>query len=184
MTDKLANGWIQTYSGHKVSLLDPQPNQITIEDIAHALSMVNRYNGHTSFPYSVATHSRHVSKLLSYDIQLSLDGLLHDASEAYVGDVSRPLKALMPQYVEIEQRFSAVIAAKFGLSWPEPERVKWADVQLLISEKEALLGPEPESWNLPPQEVRVLITKESPRESERLFLERFDMLMRNIKVAA
>jgi len=84
------NAWIQTISGRKFPLAEPDPNQIDIEDIAHALSMLCRFNGHCTQFYSVAEHSMHVSHEISND--LALAGLLHDAAEAYLGDVPSPLK--------------------------------------------------------------------------------------------
>src|SRR3990167_7144636 len=111
----MLNTWIQTYTGKRFNLLDPDIDSIDIEDIAHALSMQCRYTGHTLVFYSVAEHSVHVSRIT--DSSDSLWGLLHDASEAYLGDVASPLKhsGLMQGYIALEERVQAAICQKFGL---------------------------------------------------------------------
>lgn len=119
--------WIQTYTGKSVDLLDPSPGTICIEDIAHALSRICRYKGHTEKHYSVAEHCIHVSQQVNEDF--ALEGLLHDATEAYLQDLSRPLKValrtetgrgadlqyLRSAYDILEDRMQAVIAARFGV---------------------------------------------------------------------
>src|SRR5579859_7012785 len=133
------SAWIETFSGKKFHLLEPQPDEICIEDIAHALSNQCRYTGHTRRFYSVAEHSVHVSLLA---VHYQLDGLLHDASEAYICDLARPVKMLTPvgkPYYEIEDRIMRVIAEKFGFTWPPPKEVKEADNIMLLSEKDQLM---------------------------------------------
>lgn len=110
---------IITKSGKRVSFVDPQPNQIDIDDIAWALAHQNRYNGHTSRPYSVAEHSiRLVNYLftkLEQDVQkeaprlLMLYALLHDAPEAYIGDIVYHLKGMVPGFKEIEDNIMSTI---------------------------------------------------------------------------
>ena len=109
--------YLITYSGKKVDLLDPSPDSIDIDDIAHALSQITRFNGHHASHFSVADHSLHVLKLMrqrTAKANLLLAALMHDASEAYLGDMSTPLKLLCPDYRAIEARFEAVIAKKYG----------------------------------------------------------------------
>ncbi len=136
--------WIQTYTGKKFDLADPQPDMVCIEDISHALSHLCRYTGHSRAFYSVAQHSILVASHLPREI--ALQGLLHDATEAYVGDVSWPLKQLLPEYKVIEQRVWRVIADKFGLPEELDPRVKEMDGILLMAEKRELLGEAPEPW--------------------------------------
>lgn len=110
----LSGDWIQTFTGKKFYPLSPQIEDICIEDIAHALSNVCRYAGHCRDFYSVAQHCVMVSDWMP---SMKLEGLMHDASEAYLGDISRPLKHsdAMSGYREAEHRMEAVINAAFDL---------------------------------------------------------------------
>jgi GNAT superfamily N-acetyltransferase len=117
----MSKPWIMTYTGKSVNPLDVDPKEICIQDIAHALACCNRFAGHVAKPVSVAQHSVVVSKLAAPGqlstaerCMLALQGLLHDASEAYLGDVTKWLKASMPVYLEAEKRLQAVIFKKFG----------------------------------------------------------------------
>lgn len=136
--------YIETWSGRKVHLLDPQPEEIYIYDIAYSLGMQCRFTGHTSHFYSVAEHSVLVSHLVPE--KLALDGLLHDAAEAYLSDLASPLKRLLPQYYELEDRFVKVIADKFNLHNPMPKEVKSADNAALILEADQLLITKGKDW--------------------------------------
>ncbi len=127
--------FIETVSGKCFYFLDPQPDDITIEDIAHALSMECRFGGHCRSFWSVAAHSLLVAQLLPAKFQLA--GLLHDASEAYLKDIPSPLKKLLPDYREIEANVAAVIEIKFGVKFCQPE-IKQADVMALMTEKRDL----------------------------------------------
>lgn len=127
--------WMQTRSGKMFYALDPQPGDILIEDIAHALSMLCRFGGHCNEFYSVAQHSVHVSELLPHHLKLS--GLLHDATEAYLGDMVRPLKELMPAYKKIEEKLEVVILDSFDVLWALDlywDEIKRVDNILLVTE--------------------------------------------------
>ena len=143
--------WIRTVTGRKFYLFDSGPEEIDIEDIAHALSMQCRYNGHVQRFYSVAEHSCYVSGIVAaemgnggYDINIARWALLHDAAEAYLGDVSRPLKQQpeMERYRANEKRVQAAVAKKFGLKGEEPEMVIRADREILGMEVRALKWAE------------------------------------------
>lgn len=139
--------WIQTHSRGAFDLLEPTPEQINIDDIGYALSMLCRFNGHTDKFYSVAQHCVHVSYLVPPSFALA--GLLHDAAEAYLGDVTKPLKELLPDYQEIERNVERVIAQRFGLDYPMYDEVRAADALALAIEKRDLLGIEPRPWGVP-----------------------------------
>lgn len=120
------------------------PTPLTITEVAHALSNICRFTGHCSKFYSVAQHSIHVSKLVPE--QLALQGLLHDAVEAVMGDMSGPLKRLFPEYRELEKRMEAVILNGFGLSSELHPLVKRADLIALRTEQRDLMHPGGGLW--------------------------------------
>jgi len=166
--------WIQIYTGRKFDLLNPSPEDVCIEDIAHALSMICRFNGHCNKFYSVAEHSLHVSYRAIRPWKL--EGLLHDATEAYVGDMVKPLKCSEPMkaFREIEHDIRYAIATKFGLWLSVPPNVKYADLRMLATERDQLMGPEVEPWF--EEEVEPFhfsIPCYAPRKAEQGFLQRF-----------
>lgn len=131
---------IQLRSGAMLDLRAPDPSRINIDDIAYALSHLARYTGHASRFLSVAEHCVHVSLLVPTDC--AREALLHDASEAFCGDVSAPLKMLCPDYRLVEERLQRAIAKRFDLRWPMPEAVKSADLQMLAYEARACMPHE------------------------------------------
>lgn len=140
--------WIQTYTGKKFYPLDPDPDLLDIRDIAHALSLQCRYIGHTSRFYSVAEHSTRISNQLSPKWVQSAWGLVHDASEAYLGDVARPIKMhpAMQAYRDAEKHLQGVIVKWLGLPPEEPPEVKALDVEILGTEAPELLGRVHPDW--------------------------------------
>lgn len=124
---------LRTVSGIWVDILDPKSEQITLHDIAHQLSLVCRFGGAIKEHYSVAAHSIWVSHTVPPEH--ALQGLLHDAAEAYLGDMPTPLKNLLPEYKKIEQRFWEVIANKFNVPVELAEVVKEVDQQAYIRER-------------------------------------------------
>jgi hypothetical protein len=153
--------WIQTFTGKAFDFADISSNEISIRDIAHSLSMQCRYNGHTKKFYSVAEHSVNVMEMVAQHIgkgtlcqgtknaKILMSALLHDASEAYLCDIPRPLKPLLSNYAEIEKNVENHICNVFGLNPDKHPLIKEADNAILAMEKQALMGPEPLPWNLP-----------------------------------
>ncbi len=171
--------WVQTYSGRAFYPFDPAPNQITARDIAWALSMKCRYNGHSNSFYSVAQHSILVSEQCAIerpgDTDYALWGLLHDGAEAYLPDVPRPLKPYMPGFVELETKIMRVIADCFRLSWPEPPGVKRIDTAILVDEALVLMG-DISGWQLPEPRLGIPILPMDQREAFGRFMCRFSDL--------
>ncbi len=174
--------WLQTYSGKRVSVLNPQPEQIDINDIARGLSFQCRFNGQTTFFYSVAQHSFMGSQLASkysLDKTLAKRFLLHDATEAYVGDLIRPVKRALPEFKTIEKRFKKAIALKFGIPEEDDEEVHYLDNLMLAWEKKYLL-PNSSAWpDLPPLYPSTRFYKFTclpPEKIRKAFRKRFDLL--------
>lgn len=164
--------FIQTYSGVHFYPLDPRPEEILIEDIAHALSMQCRYAGHVNEFYSVAQHS----VLVSHNVpkELALWGLLHDATEAYLVDIPRPIKPMLKGYAFIEDTLMREIAHKFYLKGRKiPEEVKRVDAAILVDESKALISHPTTGWTLPEPALGIDIIPWSPKEAEQRFMHRF-----------
>ncbi len=179
MTSYNGTPGIITVSGRFFEFLDPKPEQICIEDIAHALSMICRFAGHTWKFYSVAEHSVRVSQVC--DPSDALWGLLHDAAEAYMVDMPAPLKRVIPAYRKIEARVQAEIMKRFGLPHLEPGNVKWADGRLLATEARDLCAPEGEFRGLPEKPLPLKITPVSQWEAEDWFFDRFAELFSELE---
>lgn len=165
---------MQTFTGKAIDLVNFNEDDVRLPDIAHALSLLNRFTGHTRFPYSVAQHSVIVSKLV--DQRYALWGLLHDASEAYIGDVSTPLKMILPNYRELEEQIQRTIITKFGLKWPMPHEVKEADLQALVAEKRDIV-PGGHEWGISADAAPVTIVGMDWQEAKSQFIDRFKELV-------
>lgn len=135
--------FIQTFTGGQFWPLDPRADEIDIRDIAHALAMQCRYAGHCIRFYSVAEHSVLVARWLlpRYGAAIALAGLLHDASEAYLVDVPRPIKPALEGYKRIENQVYAVIAQRFNLPREIPAEVHEADSRILLDERAQNMAP-------------------------------------------
>ena len=130
-------GRITTAHGVDIDLLNPQVSDINIDDIAHALSNICRFGGHCFPFYSVAQHSVLVAAMAPPELKLA--ALLHDAPEAYLGDVIKPLKLLLgDRYTQFEELFTIVIGNKFGFDYHELNEVKNYDKMALEIEHQAL----------------------------------------------
>jgi uncharacterized protein len=168
--------WIQTYSGRRFNPTNPNPGAIVIQDIAHSLSMQCRFTGHCHQFYSVAQHSVLVSHVCNFED--ALWGLLHDASEAYLIDIPRPLKksGYMGAYIEFEHQMQKAICKRFGLPEKEPPSVKRADTVLLATEARDLMQPLHPDWRQPVEPLPFKIEAWSPQQAKDNFLKRFSEL--------
>jgi uncharacterized protein len=192
---------IQTHSGGTFDLLNPDPADVRTEDIAHALSQIARYTGHTDTPYSVATHSVHVSQIVRPG--LASLALLHDAAEAYLGDWSTILKIAVDAWCvatldnpipnplrAIAQRVQDAILTAYGFEPGELEDVadhdgiKFADRAALTIEHAALMPFVPAGsdlhwpfiegtdWDRVPSAARLVPLPQFGRHAKALFLDR------------
>jgi 5'-deoxynucleotidase YfbR-like HD superfamily hydrolase len=178
---------IQTFSGVLFDVINPTVDTVNITDIAHALSQVNRFTGHTILPYSVAEHSVHVASILPDEYKL--EGLLHDASEAYIADMATPVKHSpgMAGYRDIEEDIQICLNSAFRVFPHEKSRkaVKQADrVMLKVEALSLMKQPLHEIWNrtiagidLP---VHPIPRCWSSVYAEERFLNLFDRLYKNV----
>lgn len=168
-------GSICTFTGRQFFPLDPRPEDICIEDIAHGLSLQCRFTGQIRHFYSIAQHSVHVSE----SVDCVREGLMHDASEAYLSDIARPIKPFIPRYKEFEERLERVIAERFKLTFPWPPDVKEADTGMLQTEARDLLPINLEHtpwWTIKMNPYDFKIIPWSPAVAEEQFLQRFHEL--------
>lgn len=186
MTNKTHDDdFIETYSGKKVFVLNPTVDSIGILDIAHALSNICRYTGHSKKFYSVAEHSVHVANLCGVN---PLWGLLHDASEAYLMDIASPIKPHLANYKQLESNLMKVVCKRFNLQEEMPQDVKDADLIMLYLEAKKLMKSRGRNWscfrNLTIvdsnyEEVEKEIIGWHPEQAKQKFIERFLELTEN-----
>lgn len=172
-TTERKGDWIQTYSGRRFYPLDARPEEVCVEDVSHALSNLCRFTGHSKAFYSVAQHSVIASQIVSPEAALA--ALLHDAAEAYMGDIARPWKrflwaslpgdyGLMALKVA-EHRLLDVILEAFGCQWSDAidAEVKRADELLLVSEARDFMSPLASGWrHVPANGFEILPDRISP----------------------
>lgn len=173
--DELPPTLLRTISGKTLDFRAIDPESIDISDIAHSLSMQCRFHGHIKSFYSVAQHSVGVS--YACDPEDAFHGLMHDAHEAYIGDLARPFKNWVPLLRSIEDLMSAQVLAVFNLPAEQPESVTRADNNMLATEARDLCDPDwpwetiPGAWPLPDK-----ITPLPPMEACKLFVARYTQL--------
>lgn len=167
---------IMLQSGAWFDILDPGSSAFTIEDIAHGLANTCRYAGQCRDFYSVAEHSLHVSNVCE---EGKLEALLHDAAEAFIGDITRPLKQLLPEYKRIEKTVERAVIDRFGLMTPAPAAIKDADLRVLAAEQAQIMAPSTSEWarssGIYPAPIRVEFM--SPKVAKRTFLRRYTELV-------
>ena len=173
--------YVSTYLGNRFYLSRPHIDDVAIEDIAHGLAYQCRFNGQTREFYSVAQHSVMVMNLVPEEHRLA--ALLHDAAEAYLGDMVKPLKNLFPAFSVIEAQVMAIIGQRFEVELVQLHAsVKWADLVALATEKRDLMPNSTEPWaylgGVAP--VPTSIWPMPPKQAKEAFLEAFSKLQRSI----
>ena len=147
--------WILTAHGHEMSLAYPQPAKMALADVAHALGQINRFHGHARRPYSVAEHSLLVLDIVEHlfapaSVHCRLAALMHDAHEAYVGDMATPAKALVGEpWHMLEHRLERCLRSAWALhtaAYEHAEVIKLADTIALATERQQLLPKSPSLW--------------------------------------
>lgn len=173
-------GWMQTNSGQRFDFRSIRPESIKIEDIAHSLASICRYGGHCDTHYSVAQHCILASHLVPAEI--ALEALLHDAAEAYVGDMTHELKHLpeLSGFRQIEAKIEVVIGTKFNLVLPLTKEIKLVDRRLAVTEQRDLFirkvtWDDPE-YNVEPYASRIIPW--SPDVAYGMYMERYWKLRR------
>jgi hypothetical protein len=171
---------MQTAHGRQFWPLDPRPEEVHIDDIAHALSNMCRFAGHCREFYSVAEHCVRVSALANAaEPEHALAALLHDATEAYVVDVPRPLKPFLDGYKSIEARVARAIETRFGLAigaLDSPFVKHWDEVLLATEARDIMGGESAGKWSLRAAPLPNRIAPWTPRDARERFLVRFSAL--------
>lgn len=164
--------WMVTATGRQYWPLDPRAADVHIEDIATQLAKECRFNGACSGHYSVAEHSVHVSRLVP--VKWALHGLLHDAPEAYIKDITRPVKhGLGSTYGDIEELNWLAICEWAGIDPNMPPAVKQADDAMLLTERDQIMPRGGLMWSIKGEPAQVIVAQLEWREARTLFLHRY-----------
>lgn len=172
---KKLDGCINTFTRKKVNLLDPSPEQIDIQDIAKGLAYKAHFSGQTPFYFSIAQHSCLVCDLIPRQYTeanpiILMEALLHDGSEAYIGDMVKPLKVHLPDFQRIETKLQQVVFEAFGLTGEYKKFIKTYDIQSQNIEYQCFYRDS--DFNLKPL---------SPDESYFEFLRRYEIYKKLIE---
>ncbi len=173
--------WMETYTGKRFYPTDPRPEDVDIADIAHALSLICRFNGHVSHHYSVAQHSVHCAQLavkMGFNPEMQFLALMHDAAEAYVCDLPRPLKySMMGAYAPIEGAVETAIHQRFEIQpfscWQHTTIKKLDDTVLYCEARQLLSKAE---WVPEGTGYSIEIPKWTPEFAELCFIANFTRL--------
>jgi hypothetical protein len=173
--------FMMTFSGRMFFPGNPHPDDFCIEDVAHHLSLINRFTGATVSPYSVGQHSLNGSYMASTP-EIAYEFLLHDRIEAYISDVNSPTKHHLPDYQRLEEMLNVVSAESFDLPVEMSAEVKEIDLRMLVTEASVLMKkgvyawwndshwPEPYDLN---EDSAMLFHSLQPTDVERWFLSRY-----------
>jgi len=171
---------IMLASGRLFDFLDPHGSDFDIDDIAHGLAHVCRYAGQCRAFYSVAEHSMLVADTVE---EFAYEALLHDAAEAFIGDVTRPFKQLLPDYKRIEASIEDAIIERFKLDRRSKGAVKQADLRVLAAEQAQVMAPGCADWATEAgiEPAQVIVRHLSPAAAKQAFLERYEHCLLNHK---
>jgi hypothetical protein len=151
----MSGQWIVTANGNELDLAYPKPAAMVLADVAHSLAQINRFTGHARRPYSVAEHSLLVLDIVEHlfapaSVHLRLAALMHDAHEAYTGDMATPTKRIVgDQWDHFEHRIERTLRSAWGLhtaAYDHRAAIKQADLIALATERAQLLPPSPSLW--------------------------------------
>ena len=180
---KPGNGWIETLSGRRFHFQEPDPDAMCIEDIAGAISKLCRYNGHCLRFYSVAEHCvllAEAAQFQGFSLQTQYDLLMHDAAEAYLCDLPRPIKHQLAEYKAVEAKIERVMALKFCYQLDNPVVKEW-DSRIIRDERDQNMSRSGNEWAtdvLEPLGVRLGFW--DPTIAEAQYLSAYDRLRRSI----
>ena len=184
---EIGDQWISLLSGGRFNYNKPEESDVTIEDIASALSNVCRFSGHLPRFYSVAQHLVNTSYIVP--AEHAFTALMHDTAEAFTNDLPTPLKWALPIFKELETKIESAMGDKFGFPFPYPPEIKNADTTMLLLEKR-YVKEDTSSWPLYEEAEREMLKNKrkllglvdldswQPRRAKREFLERYEELAR------
>lgn len=192
---KKQTDWIETFTGKRFYPLEPESRDVDILDIAHPLANICRFNGHSTRFYSVAEHSIlmcEFARKMGHCGENLITFLLHDAHEAYVGDLTRPFKQSLRQtseflydvYTKMFTRLDKAIFEGLGFDYTYLELnknlIKCLDNAILAKEKEILFPDSPNKWSLSEKPLDIKIECWAPEKAEKIFLDIFANLQKNL----
>lgn len=172
--------FITTYSGAKFYINELNIEDVPIEDVAHALSMNCRFNGHLETFYSVAEHSVLVSRMVPK--RYRLQALLHDISEAFIPDIPRPFKEMLPGFDEYEEQILVKASEHYGFEYPLSYTTRYVDKHIVRAEAIALMKQVPDwvySYEdiLSPDDRDNMIFGLAPPLAAEIFMEEFALCL-------
>lgn len=175
----MSDNWIGLLSGATMDYDHPEESDVTLDDLASALSNVCRFSGHLPCFYSVAQHLVNTSRIVHADY--AYPALMHDTAEAFTNDLPTPLKWAFPIFKELEVKIEAAMAKRFGFAYPYPPEIKLADTQMLLLEKKYVKlddRPWPNYEGFEYEHLRPLVDLKpwQPLRAKREFLERYEEL--------
>lgn len=176
------SAWMETYTGRQFYPANPRIADFTVFDISHALSNKCRYNGHSVSFYSVAEHCTTLALLarhLKHDVDVQFHCLMHDASEAYLPDVPRPIKHFFPELIRMERHMDALVREWCGLGHDVPPLVKEWDSRIVKDERRQMMIPSAHKWMTDDlTALEVTLHGHSPLEAQMRFLQAYQTISR------